>query len=115
MSQPRMRWIDAECVQNDDIVMRKGTVVRILHIERPYAVIREYEDGEFGPRKIIALKGDFFQPAASFLMESGVYESDLMKKIDSTSPEQPEQDLEQAIKDERVSDDPMFLLNIDEP
>ena len=48
-------------------------------------------------------------------MESGVYESDLMKKIDSTSPEQPEQDLEQAIKDERVSDDPMFLLNIDEP
>ena len=48
-------------------------------------------------------------------MESGVYESDLMKKIDSTSLEQPKQDLEQAIKDERVSDDPMFLLNIDEP
>jgi hypothetical protein len=79
VSKGQMRSIDGQFVQKDDIVIRDGTIVRILVAEWPYAVVRAYENGQFGAREITRLEGTYYVPSASFLREIGVYDSKLLR------------------------------------
>jgi hypothetical protein len=78
LRRERMKSIDAQFVQKDDILIRDGTIVRILIAEWPYAVIRVYENGQFGRRRVTKLDGSYYVPSRDFLREIGVYESELL-------------------------------------
>ena len=78
-----MKWIDADSVEEKDILLRDGAILRIVKIEWPYAVVREYEHGEFGERRVIPLAGNYFVPSDEFLSETGVFESRLVQEEDN--------------------------------
>ena len=76
----RMKWVDAEFVQEGDIVMHDRTLFRIVKVERPYAVIRPFCSRGFGEREILLLEGRYFRPSKSFLAESGLFDGALHER-----------------------------------
>lgn len=67
-----MAWIKADFIEEGDVLMRDARVFRVVKIEHPHAVIREFVRGVFGPREIIELEGEYFRPSQSFLEASGI-------------------------------------------
>ncbi|MEM7231787.1 MAG: hypothetical protein AAF517_06415 [Planctomycetota bacterium] len=89
---PKMRRVDARSVQKSDVLLREGTLIRVLAIEWPYAVVRVFENGEFGPRAVTRLEGMYFIPSDAFLRESGLYESTLFRAEGKGLPGEHESD-----------------------
>ena len=103
---PRMKWVDAEFVQKDDILLHDGNIMRIVNLESPYAVTRTYENGEFGERQVVELNGKYFVPSKPFLIESGVYESEFLQSEEAATFD--------ARESTSRTRDAMFVLNMDE-
>ncbi len=77
-----MQSIVAQRVKKDDILIRDGTVFRILSTEWPYSIIRIFDAGQFGPRQVMKLEGSYHVPSDDFMQEIGVFESKLMQVED---------------------------------
>jgi hypothetical protein len=73
MAPDKMKWIPAAYVEEGNVLMRKSQLFRVVKVEHPHAIIRRFAGGEFGPREIIELEGEYFKPSESFLVESGIY------------------------------------------
>lgn len=76
MNNDRMRFLPAECIEDDQIVMGRNGPMKVLKVEWPYAVVREFSNGEFGKRVFVQLEGRYHVPSGTFLRELGLYSAD---------------------------------------
>ena len=69
----KMRLLPAEFVEEGQFILAAGSVLmKILSVEWPYAVVREYLEGEFGQRSFVKLDGRYHIPSKEFLQQLGL-------------------------------------------
>ena len=69
----RMKFLPAECVEDGQYIMGENGLMTVLKVEWPYAVVREFSNGEFGQRSFVQLAGRYHVPSGDFLKELGLY------------------------------------------
>lgn len=73
MNNDRMKFLPAECIEDDQIIMGRKGPMKVLKVEWPYAVVREFSNGAFGQRVFVQLEGRYHVPSRRFLRELGLY------------------------------------------
>ncbi len=71
----RMKFLPAECIEDGQFVMGQNGLMTVLKVEWPYAVVREFTNGEFGQRAFVQLEGRYHIPSTEFLTELGLYKN----------------------------------------
>ncbi len=72
----RMKFLPAECIEDGQFVMGQNGLMTVLKVEWPYAVVREFANGEFGQRAFVQLEGRYHIPSTEFLTELGLYKNE---------------------------------------
>ena len=71
-----MKSLPAEFVEDGHYIMARSTLMKVLNVEWPFAVVREFSSGEFGLRSYVELHGKYHIPSTEFLCELGLYKDD---------------------------------------
>ena len=71
-----MKFLTAECVEDGQYVMGQNGLMTVLKVEWPYAVVREFSNGQFGERAFVQLEGRYHIPSRGFLTELGLYKNE---------------------------------------
>ena len=69
----KMKFLPAECIEDGQFIMGERGPMKVLKVEWPYAVVREFSNGEFGRRAFFQLQGRYHIPSTGFLQELGLY------------------------------------------
>ena len=72
----RMKFVPAECIEDGQFIMGQNGLMTVLKVEWPYAVVREFTNGEFGQRAFVQLEGRYHIPSSKFLLELGLYRNE---------------------------------------
>ncbi len=71
----KMKFLPAECIEDGQIIMGQSGLMKVLKVEWPFAVVREFTNGEFGRRAYVQLEGRYHIPSTGFLRELGLFKN----------------------------------------